>query len=278
MATLRVPFLNNSEAPRLLPSGDNHDKNCTVDLNWNHLKTVASTNSYLYAMLKAGTASEGAIVVSDYQERGRGQAGNGWESEPGRNLLMSVLLHPAFLSASRQFSLSIATSLAVLDTLQACGVSAWIKWPNDILTSKGKIAGILIENGITGVHLSHSIIGIGLNVNQVRFPDFPLPATSMALEGAVEHDPWKLAGTLAGNLRNRYLQLKEGGTVLQRDAYLERLYRKDVPSLFETPEGDWQGIIRGISEYGELVVEREGSLKAFGMHALRLKVTVPPVY
>jgi len=160
--------------------------------------------------------------------------------------------------------------------LQACGISPWIKWPNDILTSKGKIAGILIENGIMGKHLSHSIAGIGLNVNQINFPDFPLRATSMALEGAAEQDPGELAGLLAGNLMNRYGQLKGGGTGLQRVTYLERLYMKDVPSLFETPEGEWQGIIRGISEYGELMVEREGSLKAFGMHAIRLKVSALP--
>ena len=122
------------------------------------------------------------MVSVDYQYAGKGQGDHQWHSRPGENLLMSLLLFPAFLSASDQFYLSRVASLALIDTLKTLKLAPLIKWPNDILVNRRKLAGILIENGITGNKLSHSIIGIGMNLNQTEFPDFPLKATSVALE------------------------------------------------------------------------------------------------
>ncbi len=109
---------------------------------------------------------------------------------------MSLLLFPAFLSASRQFQLSRVTSLAICDTLQLENVNPVIKWPNDILTLRGKIAGILIEHGITGGNISHTIVGIGLNLNQSEFPAFPMNATSLFLETGIKSQLDALAEVL----------------------------------------------------------------------------------
>jgi BirA family biotin operon repressor/biotin-[acetyl-CoA-carboxylase] ligase len=247
-----------------------------VNQNWIHLQRVISTNSYLNELLKAGKGVEGTVVMADYQEHGRGQGGNGWVSEPGSNLLMSLLLFPAFLSASAQFSLSIAASLAVCDTLLANGLDPLIKWPNDIVTSRGKISGILIENGIMGGQLSHSIIGIGLNVHQVRFPAFPLKATSMAAEGAGYQHLDHLAHMLAGKVMERYRQLKEEGDARLRPAYLELLFMKDKSCTFDTGGSEMEGVIRGISTFGELLVETAGTVRPYGMHAIRLKLPGSP--
>ena len=139
-----------------------------------HLQQVDSTNAYLNRMLKKGTDGRILVVRADYQAHGKGQGAHHWDSEAGKNLLMSFLLYPEFLSASTQFQLSMMTSVALCRLLNGIGMQTWIKWPNDILVFSGKkIAGILIEIGVMGKKLTHSIIGIGLNLNQASFPDFP---------------------------------------------------------------------------------------------------------
>jgi BirA family biotin operon repressor/biotin-[acetyl-CoA-carboxylase] ligase len=120
-------------------------------------------------MVRSGEAEEGLLIFADFQSRGRGQGDHSWQSRPGENLLMSLLLRPAFLSASDQFLLSILASVGICDYLREKGVHATVKWPNDILTSRGKIAGILIEHLIKGELLDTTILGIGLNINQAQF-------------------------------------------------------------------------------------------------------------
>jgi len=109
---------------------------------WIKHDSVTSTNTLLFDLLKQQQAEEGTIVIADYQHGGRGLGDHSWISNRGENLLMSLLLFPAFLSASAQFHLSRVASLALCDTLETLGVDPVIKWPNDILTRKGKIAGI----------------------------------------------------------------------------------------------------------------------------------------
>ena len=134
------------------------------------LERVNSTNAWISEALKRGELREEVAIVADYQEEGRGQGDHMWESPVRENLLMSVLLFPAFLAASRQFHLSRVASLAISDLLTSMGLEPEIKWPNDILVKRRKIAGILIENGISGQYLSYSIVGTGLNINQSQFP------------------------------------------------------------------------------------------------------------
>jgi len=208
------------------------------------------------------------VVVADFQEHGKGQGDNAWQSEKDKNLLMSVLLYPEFLSASMQFQLSVITSLAVCDTLKELGLVPFIKWPNDILTGNGKIAGILIENGIMEGLLSHSIIGIGLNVNQVTFPEYPLKATSLACDKPANYDLLKLAEELAGRIMTRYAKLKEGTGSLQMEEYLAHLFSLNKPARFVSGNRSFTGLIRGINQFGELLVEEDDHLMAYGMHAI----------
>jgi len=119
-----------------------------------------------------------------------------------------------------------------------------IKWPNDILAEKGKIAGILIEHGITGSRISHSIIGIGLNLNQIDFPEFPLPASSVILEKGLKQKPQVVAHSLEQHLQNRYDKLEEGKTGELEQEYLAKLYLINQVTEFRSGRETFQGVLK----------------------------------
>lgn len=148
------------------------------------LEETASTNSWLAD--RARESSEGVTVLCRRQTAGRGQRGNSWESEPDKNITMSLLLKPAGLHPSRQFLVSQAVSVAIVTVLSRYlpGHEVCIKWPNDIYVSDRKICGILIENSITQSGINHCIVGMGINVNQTRFlSDAPNPVSMAMLTG-----------------------------------------------------------------------------------------------
>lgn len=240
------------------------DKNCTMETRWIKYDSLASSNSAISELLKQEKPDEGLVITTDYQEYGRGQGVNVWQSESGENLLMSLLLYPAFLSASSQFQLSMLVSLALCDLLDSLGASPQVKWPNDILSPRGKMAGILIEHGIMGGKLSHSIVGIGLNLNQSQFPDFPVAATSLYLDTGRKTHPEEIARMLLKHIIKRYDRLKEEGVAELETAYLERLFRAGELSGFTAAGEYFEGIIRGVNEFGELQVEKGGQMLTFG--------------
>ncbi len=230
---------------------------------WIKLSHVSSTNLHVSTLLRQEKLKESFVVLADYQESGKGQGSHTWESNRGENLLMSLLLFPAFLSASSQFRLSMVASLAITDTLDSLGIAAKIKWPNDIFSQKGKIAGILIEHGISGKNISHSIIGIGLNLNQVVFPEFPVPASSVLLETGEQTIPLELAEKLVRKLEKRYDALEQGENLsIERD-YIEKIYLINKLARFFAKGETFEGKIRGVNEFGELQVEKEGEVMTF---------------
>lgn len=238
---------------------------------WIKPDSLTSTNSYISDLLKQGSLEEGTVVIADYQDAGRGQGDHSWMSEPGENLLMSLLLFPAFLSAERQFHLSRAVSLALCDVLEGLGVEAVIKWPNDILGSKGKIAGILMEHGITAGNIDFTIAGIGLNLNQTEFPDFPLAASSFRLETGRNANVQEVGELIEDRVMNRYQDLKDGLGDRLEEEYLERLYLAGVSAVFSSAGGSFEGIIRGVNDFGELLVEHQGEIRSFGHGSIRME-------
>ncbi len=148
------------------------------------LDTVGSTNSYVAS--RAGSLGHGDIVMAVEQTAGRGQRGNSWEAEPGLNLTLSMLLRPSGVEAACQFDISRAVALGTARMLQSLlpEKKVLIKWPNDIYVDDRKIAGILIENTLTGRLIERSIAGIGININQTRFlSDAPNPVSVAQLTG-----------------------------------------------------------------------------------------------
>ena len=239
---------------------------------WIKHDSLTSTNTYLSDLLKREDLAEGTIVIADYQEDGKGLGSHSWSSNRGENLLMSLLLFPAFLSASKQFHLSRLASLALCDVLVALDADPVIKWPNDILTPKGKIAGILIEHGITAGKISHTLIGIGLNLNQSDFPLFPTRASSLIRETGKPADVLEVGELIQAALMNRYQSLKEGGSSLLEKQYLEKLYRLGIPTVFKAGEELFEGCIRGVSDFGELKVESKGEIRVFGHGAISMEL------
>ncbi len=148
------------------------------------LDQTESTNSYLASV--ARESPHGLVVTARNQTSGRGQRGNSWESVPGENVTMSMLLRPRGLHPSCQFLISQAVSLAIVAVLKKYlpGNDVSVKWPNDIYVGDSKICGILIENSITVSSILHSVVGIGLNVNQDRFvSSAPNPVSMYMLTG-----------------------------------------------------------------------------------------------
>ena len=154
-----------------------------------HLNETHSTNSYLRELImREKEQPEGTVVITDYQTAGRGQKGNSWESERGKNLTFSILLHPNHIPPGKQFILSQLISIAIVGVLKEYDRHFTIKWPNDIYWKEKKIAGMLIEVDLTGSSLSNAIIGIGININQRHFKsDAPNPVSLTQITGK-EHN------------------------------------------------------------------------------------------
>ena len=231
---------------------------------------VSSTNTSLAALKNEGLLRGDTVLVSDYQEDGRGQGAHGWDSREGENILMSWLIQPELLSASEQFLISKVVSLSICDHFNDFVGTTYIKWPNDILIGNRKIAGILIEHGIMQDRIAHSIIGIGLNVNQKDFDTYPLLPTSLYLETGSKHDIEKQLRKLLKALYKRYDQLRDGDFEGLNSAYLERLYRYRQQSIFEAEGKKFEGVIMGVNEYGQLLVKVREETVRFNFQEIRI--------
>jgi BirA family transcriptional regulator, biotin operon repressor / biotin---[acetyl-CoA-carboxylase] ligase len=230
------------------------------------VERVSSTNDYALELLDRQKEKiiDGTVIVADQQTAGKGQQGNTWQSEKGQNLTLSVVLFPTFVPPDEQFSLSKVVSLGITDFLQTYCQDVYIKWPNDIYIKNAKIGGILIEHSILGNMISHTIAGIGLNVNQTFFPqDIPNP-TSMKLCKAREFDLKKTLNFLLTFIENRYFQLGLGRQEeLNRD-YTSRLYWLNEKHEFESFDEQFTGKILGAEDNGELRIQTEnGEIQGF---------------
>lgn len=213
-----------------------------------------STNSLLMDLAQKTLQPEGTLVIAHQQSNGRGQRGNSWEAEPGKNLTMSLLLKPSFLAAKDQFALTIVVSLALTDYLiENLNLNASIKWPNDLMIDTKKVGGILIENSLTGEFISQSVVGIGLNVNQQKFAVDT--ATSLALHTEREFELATELDLILSHLESRYLQLREGKISLLKQSYLQRLFWINEKRTFKTNEREFSGEIKGVDAAGRLAVD-----------------------
>lgn len=235
------------------------------DIIW--LQNIDSTNNE--AQRHISELDNLSVVSALSQSGGRGQRGNTWLSEPGKNLLFSVVLKLP-IQAYDQFVISQMVSLAVVDLLGEHDIEAKIKWPNDIYIGDRKVCGILIENAVSGKWISNSVVGIGLNVNQRNF-DVSLPnPTSMTLSCPNEYDLEDLLEQYIGILSDyidRFCHISGGYNRLNQ-LYLAQMWRRNEEYEFmdktTSPALRFTGIIRGISTVGHLLIETtEGELREF---------------
>ncbi len=218
------------------------------------LETIESTNAYILDLQDRNLFKEGLVVVAKHQTAGSGQRGNSWESNKDENLLLSVVIEPS-ISVNQQFEISKLVALSICDTLYKLGLAPQIKWPNDILISKQKIAGLLIHNKFNKNIITHSIIGIGLNINQIMFNNYSPKATSLNLLLGKKFDINQIKNYILQSLSNR-IECFRIGKSNQKD-YLELLYLKDTKALFESNNHSFQGVILGVDQQGALLIECE---------------------
>lgn len=220
-------------------------------------KNLPSTNTCAADLLKENNPQEGTIVQTNFQSAGRGQAGNKWESEDGNNLLISIILYPSTINPSEQFIISMAVSLGICDFVKRFAGDSSVKWPNDIYVKNDKIAGILIENSVMGEKIENSIVGIGLNINQISFKsDAPNPVSLKLVTGA-DYILSECLSELASDLDIRYKQVIAEEFQLIRDEYASKLYRIDQWSAFSDKNGRFEGKIVSVTDSGKLVIERK---------------------
>jgi BirA family transcriptional regulator, biotin operon repressor / biotin---[acetyl-CoA-carboxylase] ligase len=243
-----------------------------VGKNTIYLPTCHSTNTLAAQMIQNQVVADGTIVITSNQTAGRGQRGNTWLTLPGQNITASFILKPTFLTATEQFNLNIAVSLAVHEFLSKyIQDDLCVKWPNDIYIKNQKLGGILIENVLSGVRISHSVIGIGMNINQTEFENNN--ATSLRnIYPKTEFDIEKLVAELSESLEKNYLELKNGYANRQKERYLRILYRYQEQHEFEKDETRFLGTIIGVKEDGRLAVESGGELQFLDFKEIRFVI------
>ena len=231
-----------------------------------HLPEVQSTNTYLLDLLAQGTTlPDTTVIYTLRQTAGRGQMGNSWESEMDKNILFSMLLCPTFLPIREQFLLSQICSLGIVEALDELirtqhlqdEVKLSIKWPNDIYAGDGKLCGILIENRLMGGTLQHSVLGVGINVNQEKWIGNAPNPVSLKMLG-VETDPLTVLDLVTKHiveLYNAFRDNKEMANVI-RERYMQRLYRKDGYYAYYDPAKDehFDAEIAGVDAQGPLML------------------------
>ena len=236
------------------------------------LDATDSTNAYLKDMLLGNTLQDFTVVTAAAQLKGRGQMGTSWVSDSGKNLTFSVLKHYDGLRAVDQFRVNICVSIAIYEALSQINVpDLMIKWPNDIMSGRYKICGILIENILSGQDINASIIGIGLNVNQLSFKNLPDVSSLKLLTGAT-FDLDELLFLIVDRLKINLGTIMEDGFEALKHRYGSKLFRKDKPSTFRDGKGElFMGFIKGVSGSGKLLILLEDDiLREFDLKQVRL--------
>lgn len=219
-------------------------------------ESLTSTNSE--AARIADELSHGETIVALEQTAGRGQRGNTWEAEPYKNLTFTMLLRPDSLRAADSFSLSMAVALGVADAVagRLFDPDISVKWPNDIYWRDKKIAGILIENALTGGMVKHSIVGIGLNVNQSNFmSDAPNPVSMSQINGC-EFDIFSVLEDVEKSILYYVDTMLHAPNLI--DIYMSRLWRRHGLYAWREPSGEqFVASIEKVEQTGHLTLRLE---------------------
>jgi BirA family biotin operon repressor/biotin-[acetyl-CoA-carboxylase] ligase len=236
------------------------------------LNAIDSTNSYLKSAAQKKALQNFTVVMAKHQLQGRGQMGTVWESESGKNLTFSVLIQFSNFKVTNQFYLSMAVALGVLNAIkQFVNKMLYIKWPNDILAEQDKIAGILIENVLSGIRIKHAIVGIGLNVNQEIFSENIKKITSLKKLTGTTFDLDELLQKIIKSIQFyiHYIEIEDYKTL--KEMYVASLYKFQTPAMFEDLQGTiFLGKIIDISEEGQLVVELENeTIRRFSLKEIK---------
>lgn len=237
------------------------------------LPETDSTNSYAISLLKNVNCPEGTVVYTHHQTAGRGQRGNSWIANPSLNITLSLVVKPNFLAPKNAFYLSKITALALHDVLTEILANSQfdikIKWPNDILVNRKKIAGVLIENSFHEQQINWSVIGIGLNVMQTEFGSLMNSATSLFLLLNSDASPDTVSEKLFVFFEKWYLKLKQNKLKEIDEQYHAYLFGIHQSMRFKQDTEEFNARIKGVSEQGLLqLIHENGEEKSYDIKTL----------
>jgi|TARA_B110000116_G_scaffold77792_1_gene67480 BirA family biotin operon repressor/biotin-[acetyl-CoA-carboxylase] ligase len=233
-------------------------------MNLIKLDAINSTNEFLKDNIQKTLSKELQVVYTFNQTKGKGQRGNSWESQPEKNIAISLGLFPDNLKVENQFTLSMLFSLFILNTLKSLKIPELkIKWPNDIMSGNTKICGILNEITVKGNIIESIIVGFGINVNQENFENLP-NASSLKLINNINYDLNKLVSLIIKNLK-KYDYLSKSLRLLSNQeledlnySYHENLYKIGEKSQFTNKEKEiFIGKIVSVNKNGIIKIEKE---------------------
>ncbi len=221
-----------------------------------------STNDFMAQLAAKEQVTHGDILTADFQSKGKGQRGNTWMSEKGKNLLFSIFLQPDFLKVDDIFLLNIVAGLAGTQLINQFvpGTGCELKWPNDVYVNGKKISGILIETSISK-QLDFVVVGIGFNVNQSHFA---LPtATSLKIETGRDHDLLSVLEVFSENFESYYDLLGQGKRSHILRSYHDKMMWRGEVHTYRNNGTEFEAVLIGINETGNLVLNCNGVSRQF---------------
>ena len=229
-----------------------------------HFEVTDSTNEQAKKLAWEG-APHGTLITADTQTSGKGRRGRSWESEEQNGIYMSFILKPKILPQNASM-LTLVTassvSLAIQKQLKKEGIISYIKWPNDIVMNQKKICGILTEMELKQGEIAHIIVGIGINVNQKKFPKEIDIASSIFLETGQILEKEELIQEILRCFEEKYtIFLKTEDLTELKQEYESLLINKEKRVTVLEPKGSWEGIARGITNKGELIIDTENGVQ-----------------
>jgi len=235
------------------------------------LDAIESTNDYL----KNSKIDDIQIVYTYNQTKGKGQRGNQWLSEPGKNLAFSIKIFPEDFQVHDQFRINIIFSMFIFNTLKSLKIpDIKIKWPNDIMSGDKKICGILNELKIKGNNIENIIVGFGLNVNQENFDNLP-NASSLKLITSINYLLDQIANLFIQNLNKyNYLEKLINSNVNNNDlfyAYNYNLYGLNSVLKFTNDKSRFEGEILSVDSKGSIRIRNnDNSIDNYNIHEIKM--------
>ena len=236
------------------------------------LDAIDSTNDFLKGLAGNQITENYTVVTAENQTKGKGQMGAKWVSEFGKNLIMSMLIKDLLLDVGQIYNLNVAVSLGVISALENFAIPKLsIKWPNDIMSDNKKVGGILIENSIKTNGEIISIVGIGLNVNQINFDELP-KASSLSVIMKVDFDKEEILFKIVENIKMNAAKLMNDQSEDLWMNYNHKLFKKGVPMPFKNRKGDkFMGIIQDVNHSGRLqILLEDDSIATFGIKDIQM--------
>ena len=225
------------------------------------LSDVDSTNNFAAKLINDGLGVHGSVIMAENQTNGRGQQGALWQSNSKLNLLVSLILSSTELSKVNPIYINWYVSVCIIEFLKSKKISAQVKWPNDIIVDSLKISGILIENKFAGSNLKSSVVGVGINVSQLKFNG--LSATSMKLQTGENYSIDVLLDDFIFHLKTNEHFIYLGQNNELKERFLSCLFGLNEELIFSSKSKSFRGKIVGVDDAGRLLVDSNGDVLCF---------------